>query len=95
MNENSVIPHKVEAIRAYRKIRCLDTATSNFFSWKYATYSRVGLGKALEKAQMEGSNSGLAGLLLVVIEPQVVCAIAAEIVRLSVQVQVPHIFVLL
>ena len=56
------------------------------------TYTRVGFGEALEEAEMERSDSGLAGLLLIVVEPEVVCSVAAEIVRLSVQVQVPHFF---
>jgi hypothetical protein len=72
------MPQSVDAIRA-----CFKKWLSQV--WKIrSTYARVSLSETLKEAKMERSDSGLAGLLLVIVEPKVVGAVAAQVVRFSV-----------
>ena len=89
INENRVIPQSVDAIRA-----CFKKWLSQVTGGK-STYTWISLSKTFEESEMEWSDSGLAGLLLVVVEPKVVCTVAAQVVRFSVKVQIPHIILLL
>lgn len=89
MNENRVIPQSVDAIRA-----CFKKWLSQV-RFERGTYAWVSLGKTFKETKMEWSDSGLTSFLLVVVEPQVVSAVAAQVVRFSVQVQIPHIILLI
>lgn len=56
------------------------------------TYSRVGLAHSLENTDVEGNDTGSSGLLVIVVEPQVVSSVGTQVKLLSVQVVVPHIY---
>jgi hypothetical protein len=60
-----------------------------------ATYARDRFGHASEEVDVEGVDLGRAELLGVLVEPEVVSAIAAEILLVAAQVQVPHPFLFL
>ena len=77
-NEKRVMPQSVDAIRA-----CFKKWLSQVCE-RRSTYARVSLSETLKEAKMEWSDSGLAGLLLVIVEPEVVGAVAAQVVRFSV-----------
>jgi len=57
------------------------------------TYARIGLCETFEDSEVERGNSGSSYFLLVIVEPQIVGAIGAQVVLLSVQVNVPHCFI--
>ena len=59
------------------------------------TYARDGLGHAAHEGDVEHLDLGGTKLLVVLVEPEVVSAIAAEILLIATQVQVPHPFSLL
>ena len=56
------------------------------------TYARIGLCETFEDTEMERGHSGRSDFLLVIVEPQIVSAIGAQVVLLSVQVNVPTHF---
>ncbi len=57
------------------------------------TYARVGFCEAFEDTEVERGYSGRSDFLLVIVEPQIVGAIGAQVVLLSVQVGVPTHFI--
>ena len=56
------------------------------------TYGGVVLGHPLHEADVEGVDSWLSDLLLVLVEPEVVRSVAPQIQLISIQVVVVHIY---
>ena len=58
----------------------------------WETYAGDGLGHLAHDCHVESRNLGVTHLLGVVVEPEVVCAVAPQVGLVTAQVKVPHPF---
>ena len=54
------------------------------------TYSRVGLAEASQETHVEGQDTRLSDLQMVLVKPEVVGAVRAQVLLVTVQMEVPH-----
>jgi len=59
------------------------------------TYTGVGLAEASQETKAEGQDTWLSDLQMVLVEPEVVGAVRAQVLLVTVEMEVPHVSTLL